>query len=131
MIVLTNSYASMGQDPIVGDIGAILYGRPTERGRIAMVKPKPGALAGLTGRYKMPPNHFAPNSLITFEDRGDYLEARWERGEVSVIDPVGADEFMDRNIWARVTFQRDAAGKATGFVYHILQDFTATKVIDP
>ncbi|HEY7409281.1 MAG TPA: serine hydrolase domain-containing protein [Vicinamibacteria bacterium] len=128
VVVLTNSYASMGQDPVVGDIGAILYGQPIERGRIAFVKPKPGALAAFVGRYKMPADYFAPDTTLTLKDLGDYLEARWERGEISVVYPVGPDEFMDRNIWARVRFQRDAAGRVTGFVYHVLRDFTATRL---
>jgi hypothetical protein len=64
VVVLTNSYSSVAQDPVPNDIGAIVYDQ------------------------------------------------------------------LDRNIWARVKFQRDTTGKVTGFVYHILQDFNAVKVTD-
>ena len=76
----------------------------------------------------MPPNYYAPNSVLTLEDRSDYLEARWENGEVNVIYPVSAEECLDRMYWARLRFQRDATGKVTGFAYHLVQDFNARKL---
>jgi CubicO group peptidase (beta-lactamase class C family) len=128
IIVLTNSYSSMAQDPVVGDIAALVYGQPTRSGPVAPVKPKPGQFAGVGGRYQMPSNYYAPNAVLVLQDRGDYLEARWEQGEVNVIYPVSADECLDRMYWARVRFQRDPAGKVTGFTYHLVQDFSARKL---
>lgn len=128
IIILTNSYSSMGQDPVIGDIAAIVYGQPTKSGPVAPLKPKPGQFAGVAGRYQMPPNYYAPNAVLTLQDRGDYIEARWEHGEVNLIYPVSADECLDRMYWARVRFQRDAAGKVTGFTYHLVQDFNAHKL---
>jgi len=128
IIALTNSYSSMAQDPVIGDIAAIVYGQPTKSGPVAPVKPRPGQFAGVAGRYQMPPNYYAPNSVLTLEDRGDYVEARWENGEVNVIYPVSAEECLDRMYWARLRFQRDATGKVTGFAYHLVQDFNARKL---
>ena len=128
IIVLTNSYSSMAQDPVIGDIAAIVYGQPTSSGPVVPLKPKPGQFAGVAGRYQMPPNYYAPNAVLTLQDRGDHIEARWEHGEVNVIYPVSADECLDRMYWARVRFQRDAAGKVTGFNYHLVQDFNARKL---
>jgi hypothetical protein len=128
IIVLTNSYSSMAQDPVIGDIAAIVYGQPTKSGPVAPLKPKPGQFAGVGGRYQMPPNYYAPNAVLTLEDRGDTIEARWKHGEVNVIYPVSADECLDRMYWARVRFQRDAAGKVTGFTYHLVQDFNAHRL---
>jgi CubicO group peptidase (beta-lactamase class C family) len=128
IIALTNSYSSMAQDPVIGDIAAIVYGQPTKSGPVALVKPRPGQFAGVAGRYQMPPNYYAPDAVLTLEDRGDFLEARWEKGEVNVIYPVSAEECLDRMYWARVRFQRDAAGKVTGFTYHLVQDFNARKL---
>ena len=128
IVVLTNSYSSMGQDPVVGDIAALVYGQPASSGPVAPVKPKPGQFAGVAGRYQMPANYYAPNAVLVLQDRGDYLEARWERGDVNVIYPVSADECLDRMYWARVRFQRDPAGKVTGFNYHLVQDFAARRL---
>ena len=87
IVVLTNSYSSMGQDPVVGDIAALVYGKPAKSGPVAPVKPKAGQFAGVAGRYQMPENYYAPNAILTLKDRGDYLEALWERGEVNIIIP--------------------------------------------
>jgi CubicO group peptidase (beta-lactamase class C family) len=128
IIALTNSYASMAQDPVIGDVAALVYGRPTKGGPVAPIKPAPRQFAGLAGRYQMPSNYYAPNAILTIEDRGDYLQARWDNGEVNVIYPVSSSECIDRTYWARVRFQRDASDKVTGFAYHLVQDFTARKL---
>jgi CubicO group peptidase (beta-lactamase class C family) len=128
IIVLTNSYSSMAQDPVVGDIAALVYGKPAKSGPVAPVKPKPGQFAGVAGHYQMPGNYYAPNAVLTLHDRGDYLEAHWERGDVNIIYPVSADECLDRMYWARLRFQRDPTGKVTGFTYHLVQDFPARKL---
>ena len=91
-------------------------------------RPKPGQFAGVAGRYQMPANYYAPDAILVLQDRGDYLEARWEQGEVNVIYPVSADECLDRMYWARVRFERDPAGKVTGFTYHFVQDFSARRL---
>ena len=127
IVVLTNSYSAMAQDPVVGDIAALVHGQPTKSGPVAPLKPKPGQFAGVAGRYQMPANYYAPNAVLVLQDRGDYLEARWENGEVHVIYPVSAEECLDREYWASLRFQRDTAGKVTGFNYHLVQDFTARK----
>jgi CubicO group peptidase (beta-lactamase class C family) len=128
IVVLTNSYSSMAQDPVVGDIAALVYGQPTRSGPVTPVKPKPGQFAGVAGRYQMPANYYAPDAILVLQDRGDYLEARWEHGEVNVIYPVSADECLDRMYWARVRFERDPAGKVTGFTYHLVKDFSARRL---
>jgi CubicO group peptidase (beta-lactamase class C family) len=128
IIVLTNSYSSMAQDPVVEDVAAIVYGQPTKSGPVMPLKPTPGQFAGAAGRYQMPANYYAPNAILTLQDRGDYLEARWENGEVHVIYPVSAEECLDRVYWARVRFQRDATGKVTGFTYRLVQDFSAGRL---
>ncbi len=69
-----------------------------------------------------------PNAVLVLQDCGDYLEARWESGEVHIIYPVSAEECLDRMYWARLRFQRDPSGKVTGFTYHLVQDFPARKL---
>ena len=79
---------------------------------MAPVKPSRGQFAGVASRYQMPENYYAPNAVLTLKDRGDYLEALWERGEVNIIYPVSADECLDRMYWARIRFQRDPPARS-------------------
>ena len=76
----------------------------------------------------MPPNYFVPNAIVTLTDRGDWLEARWASDSVNAVYPVGANQFLDRNFWARLSFIRDAEGKVNGFTYNITREFTAKKL---
>jgi CubicO group peptidase (beta-lactamase class C family) len=128
IVVLTNSYSSMAQDPVVGDIAAIVFGQPTKSGPVTPVKPTRGQFSGVNGRYQMPGNYYLPNAILTLKDHSTYVEARWERGEVNVLYPVSAVECIDRMYWARVRFKHDSSGKVTGFSYRLVQDFEARKL---
>ena len=128
IVVLTNSYSSMAQDPVVDDIAAMVFGQPTKSGPVAPVKPKPGQFSGVDGRYQMPRDYYAPDAVLTLKDRGTYVEGRWENGKVNVLYPVSDDECIDRMYWARVRFQHDRLGKVTGFSYHLVRDFKARKL---
>ena len=128
IVVLSNSYSAMAQDPVVGDIAALVHDRPATSGPVAPVKPQPGQFDGVEGRYRMSSDYYAPDAILRLEVRGNYIEARWENGEVNIIYPVGADECLDRMYWARMRFRRDSAGMVTGFSYHLVRDFTARKL---
>jgi hypothetical protein len=82
----------------------------------------------VAGRYQMPSNYYAPNAIVVLMDKGDFLEAHWEDGEVNDIYPVSAHGSLDREYWATVEFQRNASGKVLGFKYHLVSDFTARKL---
>ncbi len=125
--ILSNSYSSVAQ-VIAPDISAIVCGRPAEPGPIAYVRPRAGEFAALIGRYQMPDNYFVPGAILTLHDRRDYIEASWSNGATTIIYPAGGDDFVDRTFWAQVHFTRDAGGQVTGFVYKLLQDFTAKKL---
>ena len=128
IVVLTNTYSSVAQDPIVNDIARIVFGEPPTSGRVAPIKPAPRQFDGVAGKYQMPANYYAPNTVLTIVDRGEYLEAHWEDGEVNVIYPVSTTECLDRSFWARVRFERDTTGRVVGFTYHLIQDFVARRL---
>jgi hypothetical protein len=128
IVVLTNTYSSVAQDPVVDDVARLVFGLPTKSGPVVPVKPAPRQFAGVAGKYQMPGDYYTPNAVLTIEDRGEYLEARWEYGEVNLIYPVSAEECLDRGYWARLRFQRDATGRVTGFTYHLVRDFVARRV---
>lgn len=125
--ILTNSYSSVGQ-VIAPDISGIVYGQAAAPPPVAYVRPRAGELAAFTGRFQMPENYYAPGAILTLQDRGDYIEARWSNNTTTIIYPAGGDNFVDRTFWAMVRFTRDASGEITGFNYKLLQDFSARKL---
>lgn len=125
--ILTNSYSSVGQ-VIASDISSIVFSQPVTVPRIAYVPPRQGELASFVGQYKMPDNYYAPGAVLTLKDHGQYLVATWSNGATTIIYPAGGDNFVDRTYWAQLRFTRDTQGQLTGFIYSLLQDFTAKKV---
>jgi hypothetical protein len=125
--ILTNSYSSVGQ-VIAPDISAIVFGQPVTVPTTAYVSPGEGELASFIGQYMMPDDYYIPGATLTLEDRGEYLQAKWSTGAMTIIYPAGGDNFMDRSYWAQIRFTRDEGGQVTGFIYNLLQEFTATKV---
>ena len=125
--ILSNSYSSVGQ-VIAPDVSALVSGQAVSAPRVAYVRPRPGQLAALTGRFQMPDDYFVPGATLTLRDRGDYLEAAWSNGATTIIYPAGGDDFVDRSFWAMLQFTRDSAGTVTGFSYDLLQRFAARKL---
>lgn len=129
VIVLTNSYSPVGQDPAFLDgLHSAVFGRAATPLVIAPTPVRPGALAELAGRYRLPHDYFVPDATIVLSDQGDHLEARWEGGALNVVYPIGPNRFLDRNYWAEVIFTRDSLGAVSGFDYKLLQGFRATRV---
>ena len=127
--VLSNSYSPVTQSPVAPDISAVLYGQPTSLGSVNLVRPGPGEFAELAGRYQMPDNYFVPGATLTFEDRGDYLEAHWSNGATTIIYSVGGGRFLDRTNWAEIRFTRDDGGHVTGFIYNLTREFTVRRIV--
>lgn len=127
VVILSNSYSPVTQDPLAPAIEAIVFGESPRPEPVAPVKPRAGELAALAGTYRMPDDYYVPGLVLTLEDRGDYLEARSPDGTTTFIYPFGDGQFLDRSYWARVRFTRDEAGRVTGFVYSMGREFQAVR----
>jgi len=127
VVILSNSYSPVTQDPIASAVEAIVFGESPRPEPTAPVKPRAGELAALAGKYQMPDDYYVPGLILTLEDRGDYLEARSPDGTTTFIYPVGDGQYLDRSYWARARFTRDQAGRVTGFIYSMGRDFLAIR----
>ncbi|HET6836385.1 MAG TPA: serine hydrolase domain-containing protein [Gemmatimonadales bacterium] len=129
VIVLTNSYSPVGQDSVfLAGIHAAVFGKAPAPPALLPVAVRRGSLAELAGQYQMPRDYFVPDAVLQLIDRGNRLEAAWANGARNTIYPVGPNRFLDRNFWADVSFNRDSAGKVSGFSYAIAgQRFTAVR----
>jgi CubicO group peptidase (beta-lactamase class C family) len=130
IIVLTNSYSPVGQDPtFLEGLHGIVFGKPVRPPSLEPVAVQPGSLAELAGRYQLPHDYFVPDARLELIEQGDHLEARWEDGAGNTVYPVGRNRFLDRNFWAEVSFTRSAAGAIDGFTYRLsAQTFVAKRI---
>jgi CubicO group peptidase (beta-lactamase class C family) len=130
VIVLTNSYSPVGQDPaFLEGLHAAVFGRKVAPPKLAPVEVKPGSLAVFAGRYRMPRDYFVPDATLNLVDRGDHFEAQWNNGASNTVYPVEPNRFLDRNFWAELRFTRDTKGAVTGFTYELAsRRFAARRV---
>jgi CubicO group peptidase (beta-lactamase class C family) len=128
IVILSNSYSPVTQDPIAPAIEAIVAGEKTRTEPAAPIPPRAGELAALAGRYQMPEDYYVPGVILTIVNRGEYLEAQWGNSDSTIIFPVGEGRYLDRSYWARVSFTRDEGGKVTGLICSMGRDFKARRL---
>jgi CubicO group peptidase (beta-lactamase class C family) len=108
VIVLSNSYSP--ESPIAGDVAALAMGKtvPTP-GSIVPVAFDPAAFQKFTGRYKFGPDFFRPGAEVQLSVHNGDPVIDWGNDFYSVLIPVGPGEFVDRQFWARMHVNPDAA----------------------
>jgi CubicO group peptidase (beta-lactamase class C family) len=129
VIVLSNSYATISQDPIAGALGAIVFGETPEKPPVMKAaKVPPAMLAAYAGEYQYGPDYFVPNgkAMLTVDGGALLLELGSFR---TPLVPVSATEFVDRNFLGRVVFNVVAEGKVEGLIYSYSgKDFVARRL---
>lgn len=129
VIVLSNSYATVSQDPVAAGLAAIAFGEQPDKPPILRAVALPQAsLARYAGQYQYGPDYFVPNGKVTLTvDSGALL---LELGNFRTpLAPVSATEFMERNFLGKVVFSLGAAGKVESMTYSYAgKDFIARKI---
>lgn len=113
VLVLSNVYSSI-TTPLARAIGAIHFGEPhrplPDLGARAV---DPAQAAPLAGRYRMGPDYYVPNQLMTIALRDGDLVAVDERGnEIGGLIPITATKFIFRPFWMEVEFVPGPGGRA-------------------
>lgn len=128
IIVLSNSYSPVSQDPIAADLAAIALGQPLPKPEVLVpVKLSEAQLKDLAGPYAFGADFFRPNAEIEMRPADGRLKMDWGNNFFSDLIPVSDHEFIDRLFWARVRFEKDAEGKVKQFVYRSSGEYVATK----
>jgi hypothetical protein len=117
VIVLSNSYATVSQDPIAAGLAGIVFGETHEKPPVfSPVKIAPSTLASYAGQYQYGPDYFVPNGTVTVTVDGGAL--RMELGTFRTpLVPVSGTEFLERNFLGRVVFGANSSGKIDNLTY--------------
>ena len=129
VIVLSNSYATVSQDPVAPGLAAIAFGEQPDKPPILRAVALPQAsLARYAGQYQYGPDYFVPNGKVTLTVESGALLL--ELGNFRTpLAPVSATEFMERNFLGKVVFSLGAAGKVESMTYSYAgKDFIARKI---
>lgn len=131
VIVLANTYSTVSQDPIAGDLAALAFGEDRIPPAITAWVVEPAVLDTYAGAYTFGPDFFRPNAPVTIRRDGDHLVMDWGGGFLSLLVPVADDEFLDRTFWARVVLKEDAKGVRSRGLYRSDKDYAMTRVPPP
>jgi len=129
VIVLSNSYSTVSQDPIAAALGAIVLGE--EPGKPPALKalsiPQP-TLQSYAGQYQYGPDYFVPNAKVTVTAEEGSLLLTLGTFRMALV-PLSTTEFIDRTFLGHVVISLNEKGKAAGFTYRYSgRDFVAHRV---
>jgi len=129
VIVLSNSYATVSQDPIAAGLAAIVFGEQPEKPPVLRAVALPQTtLASYAGQYQYGSDYFIPNAKFTLKVDGSSLLLELGSFRTPLV-PLSATEFLERNFLGQVVISPGAAGKVDGLIYRYAgQDFAARRV---
>jgi CubicO group peptidase (beta-lactamase class C family) len=117
IIVLSNSYATVSQDPVIEAIAAIVFGQqppPPPEMRAAAIPQS--TLAAYAGQYQYGPEYFVPNAKFAVTDEPGYLLLQLGDLRTPLV-PLSANDFLERTFFGRVVISKDVAGNVDGLTY--------------
>jgi hypothetical protein len=125
LVVLRNAdYGSPAPGPISQALAAIVFGEKYEiPGTTVAVKVDPKLYDAYAGRYEL-----APNFILTISREGDRLLAQATGQPQLELFPESETKFFLKEIDAKVTFVKDAAGKVTHLILHQGGDRQAKRI---
>lgn len=114
VIVLSNIYSSV-TTPIARAVGALYFGAPHEPlPELSAVPPSPESAAPLLGRYRLGPDYYVPNQLLTIVRGPDgHLAAVPQEGAPIPLVPIGPRRFIMRPYWIEAEFEAGPDGRVS------------------
>jgi D-alanyl-D-alanine carboxypeptidase len=129
VIVLSNSYSTVSQDPIAAALGAIVLGDEPEKAPELRAAAIPQAtLASYAGQYRYGPDYFVPNAQVTVAAEEGSLLLSLGTFRMPLV-PLSTAEFVDRSFLGHVVMSLNEKGKAEGFTYRYSgREFVAHRI---
>lgn len=115
IILLTNSYSTVSQDPIASGIAAIVFGKQTSPSTpLHAAKLPQSLLESYAGQYQYGPDYFDPNAKFTLTAKPGFLLMQIGEQHMPLV-PLSQADFLERKFFGRVVMSTDAGGKVSGF----------------
>ena len=129
LIVLSNSYASVSQDPIADGLAAILLGQqPPAVPTMTGVSVPQTVLDSYAGHYQFGPDYFVPNGKATVKAEAGYLVLELNSFRTPLV-PISTMEFLDRNFFGRLTVEKNGDGSVKTLTYRYSgREFIAQRI---
>jgi CubicO group peptidase (beta-lactamase class C family) len=131
IIVLSNSYASVSQDPIAAGIAAIVFGQQPDPPPGMQAAPIPqSALANYAGEYQFGSDYFVPKAKATINAESGYLLLEVGTFRTPLV-PTSPTEFLERNFFGHMIFSVKPGTRPESLTYKYAgREFTAKRVVE-
>ena len=117
VIVLSNSYSTVSQDPIATGLGAIALGEEPEKApQLRPASVSQTLLNSYAGDFQYGSDYFVPDGKVTVTAQSGSLLMALGSFRTPLV-ALSENEFLDRNFLAHVVFTRDVGGGVTGLKY--------------
>ncbi|HZW93261.1 MAG TPA: hypothetical protein VFF64_09945 [Candidatus Eremiobacteraceae bacterium] len=129
IILLSNSYATVSQEPIAKALAAIVFDQePLPPPAMHAVTISQSILAAYAGMYQHGPEYFVPNAKFNLTADPGYLVL--ELGDLhTLLVPLSTNDFLERNFFGHVVMSRGEGGNVTGLTTHYGErEFTAGRL---
>jgi CubicO group peptidase (beta-lactamase class C family) len=128
VILLSNSYSSVTQDPIAEAIAGIVFGqRATVPNMRAAVVPQ-SILLSYEDHYQFGPDFFAPDEKFRLIAQPSYVLLQLAN-ESQPLVPLSPTEFLERKFFGHIVAEKDDQGKVIGLIVRYgTQDFHARRL---
>jgi CubicO group peptidase (beta-lactamase class C family) len=128
VILLSNSYSSVTQDPMAGAIAAIVFGQSVTVPHMRAAVLPQSVLLAYEGHYQFGPDFFTPDEKFRLIAQPRYLLLQLET-ESQPLVPLSPTEFLERKFFGHVVAEKDEQGKVTGLtVRYGTRDFHALRL---
>jgi CubicO group peptidase (beta-lactamase class C family) len=130
IIILSNSYSTVTQDPIAAGLAAIVFGSDPKPPAFSLAPMSASELASDSGEYQYGPEYFNPNAKFTLRPQAGSLVQHLGDYQSALVS-IGHDEFIERRFFGIIKITRNVEGTVTGLVTRYgTRTFTAPK-LDP
>jgi CubicO group peptidase (beta-lactamase class C family) len=124
IIVVSNSYATVSQDPIADSIAAIVFGQPPLALEMRAVAIPQSTLDSYAGDYQYGPDYFVRNARFTVSAETGCLLLQLGNSRTPLV-PLSPTDFLDRNFFGHLLVSTKE-GKVEHLTYHYSgKDFIA------
>lgn len=129
LVVLSNSYASVSQDPIAEGLAAIMLGQSPPAVPVMKALDIPqSTLVSYAGVYQYGSDYFVPNAKFQLIPESGYLLLQLNDFHTPLV-PISPTEFLERNFFGHLTAERNPDGSVKTLMYRYAgREFTAKRL---
>lgn len=123
VILLSNNYSTVTQDPVAQAIAAIVFGQKVTVPNVRAAVLPQSTLLSYEGHYQFGPDFFDPDAKFQLIAQPGYLLLQLANDRRPLV-PLSPTEFLERKFFGHIFAEKDEQGRVIGLIVRYgTQDF--------